>query len=46
MSPFSRWLLLLLAVLVTGFTLFLVTWDIPAPVRAIDVTIPDERLPR
>lgn len=46
MSPFTRWLLLSIAVLLVGFALFLVTWDVPAPVRQIEQTIPDERLPR
>ncbi|MFW5833781.1 MAG: hypothetical protein ACOCYE_06755 [Pseudomonadota bacterium] len=46
MSAFSRWLLLTVAVLLTGFALFLVTWDIPQPTERIERVIPDETLPR
>jgi hypothetical protein len=46
MSAFSRWLLLTLAVLLTGFVLFLVTWEIPTPTQRIERVIPDETLPR
>lgn len=46
MSPFARWLLLVLAVLVVGTGLFLISWDIPAPVERIEKTLSDERFPR
>ncbi len=46
MSAFSRWLVLTIAVLLTGFVLFLVTWDIPAPTQRIERVIPDDRFPR
>jgi hypothetical protein len=46
MSPFARWLLLVLGVLVVGTGLFLISWDIPAPVERIEKTLSDERFPR
>jgi hypothetical protein len=33
-------------VLVLGGVIFLLTWDIPPPTSGVEVTIPDERLPR
>jgi hypothetical protein len=46
MSPFARWLSLVLAVLVVGTGLFLISWDIPAPVERIEKPLADERFPR
>jgi hypothetical protein len=46
MSPFARWLSLTLGVLVVGFALFLLSWDIPAPAEQVERPIADERLPR
>jgi hypothetical protein len=46
MSPFARWLLLVLGVLVVGTGLFLISWDIPAPVERIEKSLSDERFPR
>jgi hypothetical protein len=46
MSPFARWLSLTLGVLVVGFALFLLSWDIPAPEERVERPIADERLPR
>jgi hypothetical protein len=42
-----RWALLLaLLVVVLGGVIFLMTWDIPAPTKQVEVQIPDDRLPR
>lgn len=46
MSPFTRWLLLTLAVLLTGSALFLLSWEIAPPTERIEMTLPDERFPR
>jgi len=46
MSAFARWFLLVLAVLVVGTGLFLISWDIPAPVEPVEKTLSDERFPR
>lgn len=46
MSSFSRWLLLTAAVLLVGTGLFLVSWEIPAPVERVETTLPDDRFPR
>ncbi|MFP4126750.1 MAG: hypothetical protein ACLFU0_08905 [Alphaproteobacteria bacterium] len=46
MSAFARWLLLLLGVLVVGTGLFLLSWDIPAPVEPVEKRLSDERFPR
>ena len=42
----SRFTLVALLVLVLGVLIFLVTWDIPAPTRTVEIVVPDERLPR
>jgi hypothetical protein len=41
-----KFLLLAVLVLVLGGVIFVLTWDIPAPTRQIEVVVPDERLPR
>lgn len=46
MSPFTRWLSVVLGVLVVGIALFLISWDIPAPVEEIEKTLSDDRFPR
>jgi Na+/H+ antiporter NhaC len=46
MSTTSRVLLLLLLVVVLGGTMFLMTWEIPAPTARIERVIPDDTLPR
>jgi hypothetical protein len=46
MSAFARWLFLVIGVLVVGTGLFLISWEIPAPVEQIDRTLSDERFPR
>ena len=39
-------LLLAALVLLLGGVIFVLTWDIPAPTRPIEVVVPDDRLPR
>lgn len=46
MPGFRRAFLLSLAVLVVGGVIFLATWDFPPPTMQVEVTIPDEQLPR
>jgi hypothetical protein len=46
MSKLSRFLFLLAFILVLGGVIFLLTWEIPPPTAPVEVTIPDERLPR
>lgn len=46
MSTVRRFLLNALLVLVLGAALFLMTWNEPPPVERIEMTIPDEQLPR
>ena len=46
MSTVTRFLIVLVLVVVLGGVLFLVTWDIPPPTARIEREIPDERLPR
>ncbi|HET6469274.1 MAG TPA: hypothetical protein VFG43_12945 [Geminicoccaceae bacterium] len=46
MSKLSRFLLLFAFILVLGGVIFLLTWEIPPPTAPVEVTIPDERLPR
>ena len=46
MSNALRILLILILVIVLGGVIFLMTWDIPAPVQAIERIVPDEQLPR
>jgi hypothetical protein len=41
----SRIVLAVLAVLVIGAAVFLATWEIPAPTRTIEKTIPSDRFP-
>ncbi len=38
--------LVALLVLALGGVIFLMTWDIPAPTKQIEVQVPDDRLPR
>ena len=38
-------LLTIVLVAIAGGT-FLVTWDIPAPTRQVEVVVPDDKLPR
>jgi hypothetical protein len=42
----ARILLLVIAVLVLGAAIFLLTWDMPPPVQRIEEVVPDEQLPR
>jgi hypothetical protein len=46
MSTISRVLLVLALVMVLGGTMFLLTWEIPAPTARIERVIPDDKLPR
>ena len=46
MSNAIRMMLILLVVILLGGLIFLMTWDIPAPVQHIERVIPDERFPR
>ncbi len=46
MPALTRWLLLVLAVLVVGTGLFLLAWDIPVPEQRVEETLPDARFPR
>jgi hypothetical protein len=46
MSKLSRFLLLLVLIVVLGGVIFLVSWDIPPPVKSVEITLPDDRLPR
>jgi hypothetical protein len=41
-----RLLLLTIVLIVVAGGVFLVTWDIPAPTREVEVVVPDEKLPR
>jgi hypothetical protein len=43
MKIFSRIILFLLVAVIAGGTIFLVTWDIPAPTTQVQQTIPDSR---
>ncbi len=38
--------LVALLVLVLGGVIFLMTWDIPAPTKQVEVQVPADRLPR
>jgi hypothetical protein len=46
MSTITRVLLVVVLVAVLGGTMFLVTWEIPAPSARIERVIPDDQLPR
>ena len=46
MSTINRLLLVLLLVLVLGGTVFLVTWEIPAPTARVERVVPDDKFPR
>ena len=46
MSTISRVLLAVVLVVVLGGTMFLLTWEIPAPTARIERVIPDDTLPR
>jgi hypothetical protein len=43
MSKLTRTLLALLAIVIIGGAVFLLTWDIPAPTARVEKTIPNER---
>lgn len=46
MAAVRRMLLGFILVLAIGGALFLMTWNEPPPIEQIEITIPDERLPR
>lgn len=46
MTKLSRVVLLLAIVVALGATVFLATWQIPAPRTMIEKVIPDDRFPR
>lgn len=46
MKVLSRFLILLVLVLVAGGAVFLMTWDIPAPTREIEKPLPNDKLPQ
>jgi len=46
MSPFARWLSIVVGVLLVGTALFLVSWEIQAPEERIEHELSDERFPR
>jgi hypothetical protein len=43
MKKFSTFVFLLVVALAIGGSVFLATWDIPAPVNNIERTIPDDK---
>ncbi len=46
MSKLSRFLVLLVGVVVVGGGAYLATWDPPAPTARIEKVIPNDRFPR
>ena len=46
MKHLSRLVVLSVFALVVGGAIFLATWDIPAPVAAVEKVIPNDRFPR
>lgn len=46
MKNFSRLVFVAVIAALVGGTAFLSTWDIPAPVTAIEKVLPDDRFPR
>jgi hypothetical protein len=39
-------MLVALFVAVAGATVFIVTWDVAAPIKQVETVVPDESLPR
>jgi len=46
MKGLSRFVLIVLAVVVLGGAAFLARWDIPAPTAPVEKVIADDRFPR
>ena len=46
MSRFVSVLLILLLLVIGGGMAFLASWDMPAPSKAVEKVLPDERFPR
>jgi cell division septal protein FtsQ len=45
MKKISRLVFFLIAAVIAGGAVFLVTWDIPAPLETIEKVLPDDRFP-
>ncbi len=46
MKRLSRFMILLVVALIAGATIFISTWDIPAPVAKGEKVIPNDRFPK
>lgn len=46
MNKLSKFILVLVIILVAGSAAFLATWDIPAPTETVEKVLPDDRFPR
>ncbi|RTR17431.1 hypothetical protein EJ903_18220 [Azospirillum griseum] len=46
MSRFASVLLVLLLLVLCGGVVLLASWDLPAPSKAVEKVLPDERFPR
>ncbi len=46
MKKLSRFMILLVVALIAGATIFMSTWDIPAPVAKVEKVIPNDRFPK
>jgi len=46
MKNISRAVFVLVVLSLAGGATFLVTWDIPAPVKKVERVLPDDRFPR
>ncbi|UEM02981.1 hypothetical protein JL101_023900 [Skermanella rosea] len=46
MSRLLSVLIVLVLIVAAGGSVFLATWDIPAPSRTVERVIPDDRFPR
>ena len=46
MRGLTKFLLIVLIMLLAGSTIFLASWDIPPPSSTIEKTRPDDRFPR
>jgi cell division septal protein FtsQ len=46
MKAFTKFLMILVLLVLGGAGVFLATWDIPAPTAPVSKTISDDRFPR
>ena len=46
MAAVGRALIVIVLAAVLGGVAFLMLWDVPAPRTAVEVTVPDDRLPK